>query len=168
MKKIIFIGIILAIYLGFGNLAEKENIIPTDAIRIRVLANSDSDSDQNAKKKVKEELEDYLYSVLIDVDNVTEATKIIESNLPQLKSIIESVFSGDYTINYGMNYFPEKEYKGIVYEEGYYNSLVVSLGEGLGQNWWCILFPPLCLLEGDTMSDVEYRSIVGDLIAKYF
>lgn len=168
MKKILFIGIILVTYLGIGNFATKKDLIPKDAIRIRILANSDSEEDQQIKNKVKEELEPYLYMVLNDVSDSSLAEDIIKSNMPKLRELIESVFSGEYTINYGMNYFPEKEYKGITYEEGYYNSLVVSLGDGLGKNWWCILFPPLCMLEGTEMDDVEYRSLVSDIINNYF
>ena len=168
MKKILFVIIILIVYLSFGNIAEKENLIPKEAIRIRVLANSDTEEDQEIKNEVKEELEEYLYAVLNDVSNVSIAEDLIESNMPKLRELIESVFTGEYTINYGMNYFPEKEYKGVKYDAGYYNSLVVSLGEGLGKNWWCVLFPPLCMLEGTEMEDVEYRSLVGDIIDKYF
>lgn len=168
MKKIIFIGLIITFYLVFGNVAEKENIIPSDAIRIRVLANSDSKEDQSIKQKVREELEEYLYGILEEAETPEEATKIINNNMSEIESVIKNVFDGNYTVNYGMNYFPQKEYKGIVYEEGYYNSLVVSLGDGLGQNWWCILFPPLCMLEGTELDDVEYRSLVGDIIDKYF
>ena len=68
-----------------------------------------------------------------------------------------------------MNYFPEKEYKGIVYEEGEYESLVITLGNGLGENFWCVLFPPLCLLDSEEeVEDVEYTSFVKELVEKYF
>ena len=72
-----------------------------------------------------------------------------------------------YDINFGYNYFPEKEYKGVKYNEGYYESLLVTLGEGKGDNWWCVLFPPLCLIEADESSDVEYRSIIEEILEKY-
>ena len=76
----------------------------------------------------------------------------------------------EYKINYGMNYFPEKEYKGVTYEEGEYESLVITLGNGLGENFWCVLFPPLCLLEADEeeTEEVEYTSFVKEIIDKYF
>ncbi len=67
-----------------------------------------------------------------------------------------------------MNHFPEKEYKGVIYEEGDYQSLVVTLGSGSGKNWWCVLFPPLCLLENNDMEEVEYRSFIADTVDKYF
>ena len=68
------------------------------------------------------------------------------------------------------NYFPQKEFKGVTYEEGYYESLVVTLGSGSGDNWWCVLFPPLCLLEAEESEkdDVEYQFFVKELIDKYF
>ena len=62
---------------------------------------------------------------------------------------------------------PEKEYKGTTYEEGYYESLVITLGSGEGDNWWCVLFPPLCLLEAEDSDDVEYTSYVKELVDKY-
>ena len=70
-----------------------------------------------------------------------------------------------------MNYFPEKKYKGTVYKEGEYESLVVTLGDGLGANFWCVLFPPLCLLDAEDeeqLSNVEYKSFIKELIDKYF
>ena len=76
--------------------------------------------------------------------------------------------TGDYSIKYGMNYFPKKVYKGVVYPSGNYESLVITLGSGLGDNWWCVLYPPLCLInDNQTTNDVEYRSFVYDLINKY-
>ena len=75
-----------------------------------------------------------------------------------------------YKVNFGINYFPEKNYKGVIYEEGYYESLVVTLGSGNGENWWCVLFPPLCLMEGEETNtdEVEYKSFVKEMIDKYF
>ena len=74
-----------------------------------------------------------------------------------------------FKINYGENYFPEKNYKGVKYEEGYYESLVVTLGTGYGDNWWCVLFPPLCLMEAkiDDNTDIDYGLFVKDIFNKY-
>ena len=58
-------------------------------------------------------------------------------------------YDKDYKINYGYNYFPKKKYKSVTYKEGMYESLVITLGTGEGDNWWCVLFPPLCLVEAD-------------------
>ena len=68
-----------------------------------------------------------------------------------------------------MNYFPEKEYKGLTFDEGKYESLVITLGSGVGKNWWCIMFPPLCLLEAkeNNLNEVEYKSYVKTMLDKY-
>ena len=73
-------------------------------------------------------------------------------------------------VNYGLNYFPIKEYKGITYDDGYYESLVITLGQGQGKNWWCVLFPPLCLMdeEEENMENVEYKSFIKEVLDKYF
>lgn len=166
MKNILFIvGALISLVL-ISNYITKEDIIPEDAIRIRVIANSNSEEDQKLKKEIKNELETFLYSNLKDVDNVETADKIIKKELPSVKKLIGK-YTENYKVNYGLNYFPEKEYKGIKYEDGEYKSLVVTLGNGLGDNWWCVLFPPLCLLEAKESTDVEYHSYVVDLINKY-
>ena len=74
-----------------------------------------------------------------------------------------------YDLNYGYNYFPEKSYKGINYPAGEYESLVVTLGDGLGDNWWCVLFPPLCLLEASEsdLDEAEYTFYFKDIINKF-
>ena len=71
-----------------------------------------------------------------------------------------------YQIHYGNNYFPAKYYKGITYPAGNYESLVITLGSGAGKNFWCVLFPPLCLLENteEDISDVDYRLYVKKLL----
>ena len=71
--------------------------------------------------------------------------------------------SYDYRLNIGRNYFPSKQYKGIKYDAGYYDSVTIELGNHEGLNWWCIIYPPLCLIDEDT-SDVEYTTLARELI----
>ena len=73
----------------------------------------------------------------------------------------------DYEVSFGLNYFPEKEYKGVVYKEGEYESLVITLGNGEGENFWCVLFPPICTLEVEEDDDISYRFLIKDLFDKY-
>lgn len=150
-------------------------VIPDGAIRVRVIANSNTIYDQNMKMKVKSYIEDNLSILLLNVDTVDEARDIINNNIDSLNDGIEEMFSNndynmDFKINFGDNYFPDKEYRGINYNEGVYESLVVTIGEGVGDNWWCVLFPPLCLLETseEGVSDVEYRSWVVKMIDRIF
>ena len=84
------------------------------------------------------------------------------------KTIKDKNYNVNYTIKYGQNYFPKKQYKGITYNEGYYESLVITLGNGKGDNWWCVLFPPLCLLDNENQDEVEYKFLVKELLDKIF
>ena len=77
-------------------------------------------------------------------------------------------YNMDYEIKYGYNFFPEKEYRGIKYEEGYYESIVISIGKAEGDNWWCVLFPNLCLVDLENKDDNEYKSWVLETINKIF
>lgn len=176
MKKTLFVlGLILAIYMIIGVKAEELVEIPDDAIRIRVIANSNSEYDQEKKSEIRKEVQLYMQNLLKDVKNIEEARTIISNNLNNLNKNIDSYltqidYKKDYTINFGLNYFPEKEYKGIKYKEGLYESLLITLGEGKGNNWWCVLFPPICLLEAEETetNEVEYKSFVKEIVEKYF
>ena len=150
-------------------------IIPKEAIRIRVIANSDDSYDQEIKMGVKDILEDEVYSILKDTVNIEDARTLINDNLSSLDNKVGNFldlikYDLGYNINFVYNYFPSKEYKGIKYEEGMYESLVVTLGEGRGDNWWCVMFPPFCLIEAhdNGKSEIEYRWLIKDLINKYF
>jgi len=175
MKKIILILIIIISFFIIKNYNE-EVIIPSEAIRFRVIANSNSEIDQNIKKKVRTNLEKSIISKMDNIDDVNKAEVILKKSIPELeniveKTLIENNYNNKYNVNFGYNYFPEKKYKGVTYKEGKYKSLVVTLGSGKGDNWWCVLFPPLCLVEAEETEetdDIEYRFFIKDLIDKYF
>lgn len=173
MKQTFLILIIIFIvYYIIGMVSEEVIKIPEEAIRFRVIANSNTKEDQDIKYEVKDEVEEYMASLLQNVDNIDESRMIISSNLDNIDKKINTVFtnknySNDYMVNFGLNYFPQKEFKGITYDEGYYESLVITIGEGKGDNWWCVLFPPLCLLEAEESTEVEYKSFVKEIIDKY-
>ena len=173
MKYIPYFLIVFLIYATVTNALKKQNIIPDEAIRIRVIANSNEDNDQKIKLKVKEVVSDNMYHLLKNTKSVDEARTIINNNLEMVNSDVDKVLKENnyllgFNVNYGLNYFPKKEYKGIEYKEGYYESLVVTLGEGKGDNWWCVLFPPVCMIEAEESSNYEYTSLVNEVISKYF
>ncbi len=163
MKKVLFLSISILI----GILVYKKNneiIIPGDAIRMRIIANSNNIKDLYEKKKLKEEIEKDIYNLVINAENNIDARNSIKSNMNNIHNLIASKTT-DFKIDYGFNYFPKKSYRGVIYPEGEYESLVVTLGKGLGENWWCVLYPPLCLIDDNkTTSDVEYRSFVYDIL----
>ena len=172
MKKTIII--ILLAMLGFHFLSMKGSalIIPNEAIRLRVLANSNSKEDQELKLKVRDELQLYMYELLKDTKGIDQAREKIKQNLDQIEDCVNRTLQKydsaiKFQVDFGLNYFPDKEYKGVVYPGGEYESVLVTLGEGNGNNWWCVLFPPLCLMEAEESDTVEYKSFFQELIEKY-
>jgi len=172
MKKVLIM--LAIIFLGYIVFTDNKDyyVIPEESIRFRVIANSNSVYDQYVKKEVKESLEENFYSDLLESSSIEESRKIINKNIENYESIVknkldELSYEEEFSINYGLNYFPEKEYKGVIYEEGEYESLVVTLGSGEGSNFWCVLFPPICTLETEETTDVEYRFLIKDLFDKY-
>lgn len=173
MKKIIILLTLITVFLIYKEIKEDTIIIPDNSIRLRVIPNSNSALDQNIKIKVKDYLEENTYELLRNETDIDEARTLIEQNIPALEESITKIFEENnynmnYSINYGYNYFPKKEYRGITYTEGYYESIVISIGKAEGDNWWCVLFPNLCLIDLENTSDAEYKSWVAEVINKIF
>ena len=173
MKKTVIILALIVLVLSLNK--QEQVVIPKEAIRFRVIANSNKEEDQNLKKKVVNNLNKNIQTLTFTAKDISSSREMIKSSLPRFESTIQKTLNDEnstqnYTLNYGMNYFPEKEYKGVIYEEGEYESLVITLGDGLGDNFWCILFPPLCLLEADeeNLEEIEYKSFIKEVIEKYF
>ena len=167
MKKIIYIILIL-IVLSFFLTNQNNPIIPENSIRFRIIANSNSNIDQDTKRQIKKDLEQQFFPLLENTKSLEESRQTIKENEDVIKKTLDS-YNIPYTINYGPNYFPQKNYKGITYNEGNYESLVISLGEAKGNNWWCVMYPPLCLLESnsDNYDDVEYKFYIQELLEKF-
>lgn len=167
MKKIIVCLFIVTV-LVLVNKEEIKVLIPEDAIRFRIIANSNSIEDQKEKIEIRNELEPIIGDILTNSTTKEETKTEINNNLYKINHVIDK-FNTTYDVNYGLNFFPEKNYKGVTYKEGNYESLVITLGDGLGDNWWCVLFPPLCLLEANETNydDITYTSYIQELIKKY-
>ena len=175
MKKIFFMILIIIVFIFIYVNVNASVIIPNDAIRVRVVPNSNSVIDQNMKDKVRDYVSNYMVIKLDGVSSVKEAHDIINDSIDDMNRYIKDMFVSygydmDFYISFGNNYFPDKVYKGVIYNAGDYESLVVYIGEARGDNWWCVLFPPLCLLEADKSEtgEVEYKSIVKEILDKIF
>lgn len=173
--KIKTMVILLLVFLIFSVFMGRSTLIPEDAIRFRVIANSNSEEDQFIKKQVSSVLEQSISLRLSGVQEKEEAKIILENALPEFEDLVAKTLAlnnvgTDFRIHYGTNYFPEKIYNGVTYKEGEYESLVVTLGDGLGDNWWCVLFPPVCLMEAEESEseEVEYHFFLGEFFQKLF
>lgn len=140
-------------YTGDGRTNEHEGII-----RLHVIANSNTAGDQALKLKVRDAVIEYLQKQddLLTVDDTRE---YLEANLGSLEKISEGIIAAngrDYPAHakLGVRYIPEKVYGDMTFPSGNYEALNITLGDGKGENWWCVLFPPLCLLDEGTERDV--------------
>jgi len=150
---------------------EKMIIIPEEAIRIRIISNSNKESDILVKEKLKDKLTKTVNKMLENTKSIDEARAIIKNGMDFLTDFVEKElriinYDDSFSLNYGLNYFPEKVFKGVQYDEGFYESLVVTLGEGNGNNYWCVLYPPLCNIDS-LENDKEYRFYIKELMDRY-
>ena len=175
MKRLIpFILAILMLIVVSNNYKENYYVIPDESIRIRIIPNSNNVKDQYLKRQVKTNLEIDIENDLKNSNNIETSRTIIKSNLNKYKQTVKNVLINEksnqkYNVDYGYHYFPEKVYKGVKYKEGEYESLLVTLGEAKGDNWWCVLFPPICSIEEDSNSNqkIEYSFYVKEMFNKY-
>lgn len=126
--------------------------IPQEAIRLRILANSDNPADQVVKRLVRDEIVKAMNGWVSGPQTIEEARQTIKANMPEIERITAEVLRSrgfDYSSSaeLGMVSFPTKMYGNQVYPAGDYEALRITLGEGGGQNWWCVLFPPLCFID---------------------
>ena len=166
MKKIIYI-VLMIMVMSMWITKEENVLLPENSIRFRIIANSNNEIDQTTKLLIKKDLEQNLFPKLENSSSPEETEKIIKANEEVIKNTIEK-YNIPYSINYGQNYFPEKTYKGVTYNSGNYESLVISLGEAAGNNWWCVMYPPLCLLESNSNNydEIEYKSYIQEIISQ--
>ncbi|MBE6140089.1 MAG: stage II sporulation protein R [Firmicutes bacterium] len=169
MKKIIIVLFIFVIIMINMVDQEEKIIIPSTAIRYRIIANSNDFKDQEEKLQLNELIKPIINNALINSKNINEARTNIIKTIPLIEKEIE-LKNNNYDLNYGINYFPEKTYDDVLYPEGEYESLVITLGKGLGDNWWCVLFPPLCLLEAEEndLENINYSFYVKEVLKKFY
>lgn len=148
----IFIGVVIT--CAFSAYADMtESAISENLIRLHVVANSDSDIDQNLKLSVRDAIVEevgYLFEDNIDKET---ARREIEANMDVIEEISRRViseagFDYDVSVTFGSADFPTKVYGNVTLPAGTYDALKVVIGKGDGQNWWCVLFPPLCFVDG--------------------
>ena len=173
MKKIIFVFVAILAVIGtvllvknIGNTAEAD----TDYLRIHVRANSNSQTDQSIKYIVKDEVVKFITPYAAQCTDKQKAMEIISGILPEIEGVCDRVLA-----EHGFSYkskasvraedFPTRVYGDLTLESGLYDALIIELGSGTGDNWWCVIYPPLCFTSGT--ADVKYRSAIWDIINKF-
>ena len=143
----------------------------TEYLRIHVRANSNEQIDQDVKYKVKDEVVKFITPYAAQCVDKQTAIEVISGVLDQIEEVCDGVLKEN-----GFNYtlraqvrteeFPTRVYGDVTLEAGIYDALIIELGSGTGDNWWCVIYPPLCFTAGT--ADVEYRSVIYDIIKKFF
>ena len=177
MKKYILLFLIgiVAIVAGivFVTKSNKQaNAANADFLRVHIRANSNIEEDQAVKYKVKEKVVEFMSPLLANCKNKKESIEIVKNNLNQITAIANAVLNSngfDYTCSAFINkeHFPTRSYGKLVLDEGYYDALILNLGTGSGNNWWCVMFPPLCFVGKEGTGDVVYESKIWSIIKKY-
>lgn len=154
MKKTDFVflaGIILAILLGgFRDFAVKAEDVQSEVLRLHIPANSDSEEDQRIKLELRDHLLEKYGAELSDSGSLSEAERRTEELLPEIEEDCQR-FLAERGMGYGARaelaemYFTTREYGEVTLPAGNYKALRITLGSGEGRNWWCVMFPPLCL-----------------------
>ncbi len=167
MKKIIYLVLFVIVLIV---VSKPRYNLSGDMVRFRVIPNSNSSKDILIKEKVVNELSTLLFK---DSNDINETRNNVVNNLDKVNLSIDKAFKENnynlkYKVKYGMNYFPRKEYNNIEFEAGEYESLVVEIGEAKGNNYWCILYPPLCMVDYEKDEKIEYKSKIYEVLSKWF
>lgn len=146
-----------------------------DYFRVHIRANSNEVVDQNVKYVVKDKIVDFITPHLIKCDSKAESINVLRGLLDSIESECDSILS-EHGFEYKSHakidkeHFPTRVYENVTLEEGVYDALIIELGSGAGDNWWCVVYPPLCFVNNNCCNaqNIEYQSYLSDIVKKYF
>ena len=174
MKKIILavIGLVavLAVIIAVPS-GSKSN---ADFLRIHIRADSNDQADQNVKFQVKSAVVDYLTPYLANAQTKQQAMSVVKGHLSQIEKVCDKVLADN-----GFCYkshaklcqeeFPDRSYGDVTLTAGVYDALIIELGSGSGNNWWCVVYPPLCFVGGESngTNSIVYKSKLLEIINQW-
>ncbi|MDM5157449.1 stage II sporulation protein R [Bacillus sp. DX1.1] len=151
---LLLIGAQLLVHFGYMKAdAKGPTVIPKEAVRLRILANSDTKEDQALKRKVRDEVKAQIDGWVADLKSFEDARRVIQSHIPEIEKTVADTLKREgskesFQVTFGKNVkFPTKVYGNFIYPAGEYEAVLISIGKGEGANWWCVLFPPMCFLD---------------------
>lgn len=161
-EKSVLLGVLFSILLSLIGFAGKCEKISDKVLRLHIIANSNSFEDQNLKLKVRDKLLKDSQLYFANIHNISEAQKILCEHINDVISIAKDEikkngYNYDVTAEIKNTYFNTRVYNTVTLPAGNYNALNILIGEGKGKNWWCVIFPPMCLSsakEQDELNDV--------------
>ncbi|MCI8486645.1 MAG: stage II sporulation protein R [Clostridia bacterium] len=135
---------------SYANIVSKD--LSESVFRLHVIANSDKPDDQSLKFKVRDNVLSYMNNLCLNTKTKEEAIRIAKNHQDEFnkiakQTIIDNGYNYDVNIKIGIFDFPTKQYGDISFPAGSYDALRIEIGEAKGQNWWCVMFPPLCFVD---------------------
>jgi len=180
-KRLLLLLVLLFIYTficAFSYVNAVSTNIQDSVFRLHVIANSDSDEDQNLKYIVRDKILEYINSISGSESSKEDVITLATENIDKIQEIAENTirengYNYSVKLNIGNFAFPTKTYGDISLPAGYYDALKIEIGEAQGQNWWCVMFPPLCFVDvtsgvvpedskeiiKENLSDEEYQLV---------
>lgn len=154
-KRFILVSALLILYVCISAVSYTHAVttdIADSVFRLHVIANSDSAEDQNLKYIVRDKVIEYMSSISQNASSKEDVIEIAKANLDNIQAIAsQTIRENGYTysvnVEVGNFSFPSKRYGNITLPPGYYDALRIKIGEAEGQNWWCVMFPPLCFVD---------------------
>ena len=178
LKFILILTILFSIYVfvcAYSYVSAVSEDLSSSVFRLHILANSNSEEDQNLKYKVRDNLLEYMNEICANCSTKDEVIEIAQNNLENFKqiakdTIISEGYSYDVSVEIGNFDFPTKTYGDISFPAGYYDALRVKIGNAEGQNWWCVMFPPLCFIDSTTgvVSDESKETLQENLSSENY
>lgn len=155
INRILLLIFLLILFISINAISYVDAVsqnLSQNVFRLHVIANSDSEEDQNLKYIVRDEVLEYVNSISKDIKNKSEMISLLEQNMDNIKeiaknTIIEHGYNYNVNIEIGNFAFPTKTYGDISFPASYYDALKIEIGQSSGQNWWCVMFPPLCFVD---------------------
>ena len=154
-KRLLLLLVLLFIYTAicaFSYVNAVSSNIQDSVFRLHVIANSDSKEDQNLKYIVRDKVLEYINIISSNQSSKEDVINLVNENINEIKKIAkntiqENGYNYEVKLNIGNFAFPTKTYGDISFPAGYYDALKIEIGEAKGQNWWCVMFPPLCFVD---------------------
>lgn len=166
------VGIAVVVVLGLPGGGTPSN---SEFLRLHIRANSNSHYDQEVKHLVRQAVIDEFTPIFSTVTNRNDAMRVLSSNLNRIERIAteilrENGFDYDARAALRNEHFPTRSYNGFNLAAGYYDALIIELGQANGDNWWCVVYPPLCFLQNNIGGErgVIYRSRLQEIINRFF
>lgn len=174
MKKLImilFVLVSLSLTVFFVMNSDESAAADNEYLRIHVRANSNSQTDQSVKYLVKDEVVKFITPYAAECVDKETAMKVISDITDDIERVCDKVlkehgFAYKSKASVRTEDFPTRVYGDLTLEAGAYDALIIELGSGTGDNWWCVIYPPMCFTSGS--ADIKYRSAIYDIIRKFF